>query len=69
MSPGNRPSHFGAKPLHMINPTNVVITPTITMNFPSSRTVQKVARIEPTFKERRSRDGRREVIQRVARIA
>src|SRR6267142_2294145 len=27
MSPGNRPSHFGANPLHITNPSSVMITP------------------------------------------
>src|SRR5712664_2215113 len=42
MSPGNRPSHFGANPLHITNPTSVVITPTMTTNLPNSRTIQKL---------------------------
>src|SRR6266581_4843949 len=50
MSPGNRPSHFGASPLHITNPTSVVITPTMTTNLPSSRIIQKVARIEQRHK-------------------
>src|SRR5260370_35586376 len=37
MSPGSRPNHFGAKPLHMTSPTSVATTPIITMNFPNSR--------------------------------
>src|ERR1700757_4172105 len=50
MSPGNRPSHFGASPPHITKPTNVVITPMITTNLPSSRIIQKVARIERRHK-------------------
>src|SRR5438093_52648 len=50
MSPGNRPSHFGAKPLHITSPNSVVITPMITISFPSSRILQKVARIERRHK-------------------
>src|SRR2546430_6743956 len=50
MSPGNRPSHFGVNPAHITNPTRVVITPMITTNLPSSRTIQKVARIERRHK-------------------
>src|SRR5947208_5136353 len=50
MSPGNRPSHFGVNPAHITNPTSVVITPMITTNLPSSRTIQKVARIERRHK-------------------
>src|SRR5215475_9639220 len=42
MSPGNRPSHFGAKPLHITRPTSVAITPMITMTFPNSRTFRKL---------------------------
>src|ERR1051325_6885437 len=38
MSPGRRPSHFGAKPLHKIRPSSNAIAPSMTRNFPSSRT-------------------------------
>src|SRR5215470_12404551 len=37
MSPGRRPSHLGAKPLHITKPTSVVMMPMTTTNFPSSR--------------------------------
>src|SRR5207249_11600836 len=49
-SPGNLPSHFGAKPLHIPSPTSVVITPMIKINLPRSRMIQKVARIERRHK-------------------
>src|SRR5215831_12888152 len=42
MSPGNRPNHFGAKPLQKTRPTSVVTTPMITMNFPTSRMFRKL---------------------------
>src|SRR6266850_1535700 len=50
MSPGNRPSHFGANPLHITNPSSVMITPMTAMNLPKSRIIQKVARIERRHK-------------------
>src|SRR5437764_8937268 len=37
MSPGSRPNHFGAKPLHITRPTRVATTPMMTMNLPNSR--------------------------------
>src|SRR5256885_16783115 len=50
MSPGNRPSHFGAKPLHKINPRSVVIIPIITTNFPTSRIERSLRDIAPRHK-------------------
>jgi len=37
MSPGKRPSHFGARPVHRTIPANAMTAPIITKNFPISR--------------------------------
>src|SRR6266436_2390957 len=38
MSPGKRPSHFGANPLQSTRPRRTITAPRITKNFPISRT-------------------------------
>src|SRR5581483_1323575 len=45
MSPGNRPSHFGANPLQKMKPRRSTTAPITIRNFPASRMSQKVARI------------------------
>src|SRR5258708_9261 len=46
MSPGNRPSHLGAKPLQKMKPITAVTMPMMIRNFPRSRIREKVALIE-----------------------
>jgi curved DNA-binding protein len=50
MSPGNRPNHFGTSPPHIANPASMIIMPAMATNFPSSRIIQKVARISRRHK-------------------